>query len=844
LIRSDSSNLKIGMVQAFIGHYPSSNLIKNFLEELGCEVVVTPRTHRHVIDVGSALASSDLCLPIRTFVGHIYCLCREIPDLDFLVIPAIHSEDGMCSACAKYRDVGGVVVRSLTDTLSYHLDDKTLKIFKEEYLVNVRATGNQVPFILMPDIHGIDEVSMKNVCLRLYAQIKGRPPIYKAAFCLPNRIKNVAAKEISGVEKAFKKAYQRFRAENQNRRDLLEKKLKKEDLPRLGLVGRRYLVDDPGLSCDIKNWFQRQGVEVFTPRDLPRDIQDSHARDYTGYYDAHREGQAFIYWAHDKLDGCICLGSFGCHPDGFQIDYLAEYARSLGISCWTFRYDENTGNIGFITRYETILSFLKQKKEIRCGKTRQISVNTKHHRPKADETGRPLFIWPYMGEILNIVLQDAACRLGLDEYILPPDPIDESIINKGRDKFSQTCSPYACTTGSIKATMDKVLESNCFHGSFKPAEPRRSIIMLMVKGEGPCTLGWYSIAQNQQIPGEYGERLKKLGYDFNLLTLGLEDNHSLKELFNISDSKMGRLISRWLEGKEKGWKKRALLFQILLTAIPNALGLWVKLRCLEGLRAYSLIIRAHEIKTGSVKEAYDKALDLMTYKHKLLGILKAYRQGLRVLKQVPQDKKVLPRVVVVGEIYVMLTSFANRGTTETLLPRAGLEVIEGITLSGYIKGCFQEITRRFICSLPVVKSVINWFRSNGITVFEQKVRDTMSGPFLTKEVGGEGLPSVGRAQYHLLQGCDGLVHLYPFKCMPEAISDDALRELAGFYGVRYLSLTFDKEVEIERLKTEVNTFGVLLHAHFKGQKKGFPGKYSEVIKRRKAYRLLRQIIPN
>ena len=137
-----------------------------------------------------------------------------------------------------------------------------------------------------------------------------------------------------------------------------------------------------------------------------------------GFYDSHREGQAFIDWVHRKVDGIICVGCFGCHPDAFQVDFLADHARQLGAACWSFRFDESLSQAGFHTRFETILTFLERRRDARLRhgvagislpvKKEAVSVGQLRRRKSQD-----LFLFGYMGEILNAALEEIAYQLGL-----------------------------------------------------------------------------------------------------------------------------------------------------------------------------------------------------------------------------------------------------------------------------------------------------------------------------------------------------------------------------------------------------------------------------------------------
>lgn len=74
--------------------------------------------------------------------------------------------------------------------------------------------------------------------------------------------------------------------------------------------------------------------------------------------------------------------------------------------------------------------------------------------------------------------------------------------------------------------------------------------------------------------------------------------------------------------------------------------------------------------------------------------------------------------------------------------------------------------RRSWANNPWLRPVLAWLRQRNIYLLEQRVRDVRALPFLNREVGGDGLPSVAHAREGVEAGCDGIVHPYPFKCMP------------------------------------------------------------------------------
>jgi len=850
--RKARNTKKVGLVSAFTGHYLSVQVLGRFLELAGMEVVRSRITTPRVIEAGTTLSSADFCIPLRTYVGHVFYLLSEHPDIEALVAPNVLSEDGLSSTCSKYRDVGGVAIRSLSHSLGYLLarSDRELRsawceLLPPETLSALLERGRRIPEVVMVDLRSLGRDALFQACFEVYAQLAELPPFSRLLRLLPRE-----STLLRRLREAFEAAYRQVVEERPCRAyEILSDPRK----PRLAIVGRRYLVHDPSLTCDLKPWFERRGVAVVTAQDVPREeLFPLYAR-VDGYYDTHKEGQALIDWAADKVDGFISVGSFGCHPDAFQTDFLADYARRRGLPCWVLRYDENAGAAGFHTRYETILAFLEERRDLRLrGEAPQpievegLSARRVSGRPGefSDFPGRagreaavrprpkkPLLVWPYMGEILNLIVEEACHQLGLSEYFLSPVPLTEETMEAGNDRYTESCSPYACSTGTLKSSIARALDLLEEEARRGRAEPRR-IIALMARGEGPCTFGWYAIVQALHLPEEFSSRLRQGGHTLEFATMGLDGfGDFIRDLSEIGDREKLRPVLDYVQAWERGFEglsrfRRSLLRLRLLRFISGLLRpLWAKLDAAEDLRRRSLLLRAHDRRFGDTDRAYRQALELLRQAHSVEEIREAHRRGVELLERVPRDFSPRPRVVVVGEIYVALTSFANRGTVENLLGREGVEVVEGVTLGGFVRHSLREMKRRARRNHPLLRPLLDALSRRGVKLLEQRIRDPEARPFLVHEVGGDGLLSVAHARHEVEEGADGILHLFPFKCMPEGIAKDAVKEIADLYGVRYLSLSFDKETDIERLKTEVSTFASLLRAEMSRRGGGDPSCY-------------------
>lgn len=828
---------KVGIVLAFTGHYPAVQIVERFLKLMGLDVVSSQSTTPKIMEAATTLASSDLCLPLRVYVGHVYHLLQEHPDLDFVVAPNVHSPDAKSSTCAKYRDLGGVAIRSLGNTVSY-LQQHAPGPWVDE-LHRLAGSGASprsgcLPRFLMPDIHTVDRIEIRNVCYDIYADIRGWRPLSKVRLWLPRHRTNI----ISAMEMAANRAYDEVLTRSCGGAAV---SLEDATRPRLAVVGRPYLIFDPLLTCDLKRWFEQRGVAVITARDVPPHLLQTDKVD--GFYDSHREGQAFIDWVHQRVDGVVCVGCFGCHPDAFQVDFLADYARRLGAACWSFRFDETVSQAGFHTRFETILTFLERRRDARLqGRGAPVVLPLKKVEAGArspsrflpqSSSPRPVILWPYMGEILNAVIEELAFQLGLGAYVRPPAPLSERSMFLGDERYTESCSPYAYCTGSLKDSLLKIteeLEARATQG--EEVEPHR-IVLIMLHGEGPCTFGWYALVQKKEIPMEFSARLAAHGHTVEMATAGMDGAADfLRQLGECSVSPHLHCLLEFAEGR-RGIGQ----YGRLLRMWHELMGpVWAKLDALERLRAHSLILRAHELQVGSVAAAYREAVEGMRQAHTLRDIACAEKQGKALLDAVPRDHELKPRVVIVGEIYVALTSFANRGAAETLLAREGIEVVEGIGLAQFTRHSLRNILRRCLRHMGGLRQVVDYLHLHNVDLLSERIRDPQACPFLVHEVGGDGVPTVGAARRHVEEGCQGIVHIYPFKCMPEGIAKDAVKEIATLYGARYLALSFDRETDIERLRTEVSTYAALLRAELASE--SAVGGAKELDRRRKIGRLL------
>ncbi|MBI2875000.1 MAG: hypothetical protein HYY09_07910 [Firmicutes bacterium] len=859
-VPKQGDHVKIGMATAFTVHYRSVKVLRRFLQNCGFKLVRSPRTTPEILAGGTTLTSADFCIPVRTFVGHVDWLVRNHPDLDFLILPNVCGEIKGAKTCSKYRDAGGIALRSVGNTVGYlagrtspRLRERLRALVGEPAMDQIMEVSRGIPRLLQPSIRSLDKDHLRNTCFRVYADVMGLGRLTGALqYLVPRPLRGKWAPHFTRVQEAFDAAYNEVMGREPA---VFGRIFRDAGKPRVALIGREYLLEDPLLSSDLKSFLRRAGAEVLTPWDVPfSELQDTYRRT-PGFYDTHRLFEAFIEWAAPHVDGFVLGGSFGCHPDAFQMEFFLDRIREMGMPAWLFKYDETTGSAGFQTRYETVMGFLTRRRDQRLaagtanlvapdesGRGMAPAVPIALSGPeRSPKQLKPAIIWPHMSPIVDLVVEEIFHQAGLGDYLFPPLPLSETTIELGDHKYTESCCPYAFSTGSLRESISAFMESLVREAAAdgREVEPRR-ILLLQGRGEGPCTYGWYSIVQARDLPEMFKDELSRWDHTLEMATVGLSGIVDLiRELARLGNTGSLRGIVRYIEALDSGRlrtcgpaQRTALTAGLAASIRSLSRTAWVKLDAAEDLRRRSLVLRAHELRRGNTTSAYRRALELLRPAHTVSRIRAAHAEGLRLLEAVPRDGKIKPRVTVVGEIYVALSSFANRGTVENILGAEGIEIVEGITLGKFLRTSLAEMKRRSYVNKGYLRPILEYLsRDLNIYLFEEQKRGRLAMPFATHDVGGEGIVSVAEARKGIEEGAHGILHIYPFKCMPEGIAKTALSEMCDLYSVRYLPISFGKETEVERLRTELATFAELLRLGVRNLGAHTPDLYRERLKK-------------
>lgn len=280
--------------------------------------------------------------------------------------------------------------------------------------------------------------------------------------------------------------------------------------------------------------------------------------------------------------------------------------------------------------------------------------------------------------------------------------------------------------------------------------------ILMAAGARKCRFGYYHYLQDRA--------LKRLGFDCRLVP-----------------------VSQYSA------------YQFAFHVIPDALGVspmrviratWTMIRkSLLTQEFRELLNRKRAVDFEGAEAAYRQALPLIE-SARTEREMRAVQAELRRLFAVNGDRPVL-RFGLVGEIYFMIEQFANQ-EIEKELGRLGVEVVFERSLHRHL--------RHLLSSDPK---------------FTRSAR--LARRYLRECPGGEAHRTVGEAIYFAEHGLDGIVHIFPFTCMPENMALEALEKLSEDAGVPVLSLSFDEHTSRTGLLTRLEAFVDLVKRRKRGR---------------------------
>lgn len=283
--------------------------------------------------------------------------------------------------------------------------------------------------------------------------------------------------------------------------------------------------------------------------------------------------------------------------------------------------------------------------------------------------------------------------------------------------------------------------------------------IFMIGGWGPCRFGYYDVIQEQI--------LKDLGYSFRMGSANNPD--ALRDMLDL----MQRI---------SGARSRLTLYKIFYSIL-------IRLSILDWVLKRYFHTKPYEFVSGEADRILEKSLSLIENSLSLSQLLKSVLTISLWFRRMRKKEGIHPlQVAIVGELFTVLDPSANM-EIDRWLAQKGVEVIKSVWLSDYANDRFR----------------FKPFRRN-----QFKLSSRYARPYLRFHAGGESIESVGKTVYYSKRGVDGVIHIFPFTCMPELVAQTILSKVQKDLHIPILTLIIDEHTGRGGVESRLEAFIDLL----------------------------------
>lgn len=284
--------------------------------------------------------------------------------------------------------------------------------------------------------------------------------------------------------------------------------------------------------------------------------------------------------------------------------------------------------------------------------------------------------------------------------------------------------------------------------------------LAMVSGMWACRFGYYGRVQHKI--------LRDVGFEFDSILLGRD---GLKPVYNkFRDTASGNLTRAWAHAI-RAFRSKAI--------------------AMDDLEKASRRVRPFERRKGSTSEALAEGLSMVHGAHTLKEIKVAGDEALALVEEVevePDSHRPL-RIAVLGEIYAVLEPALNFDID-------------------------RKLGEMGIMSYPVM-SVYKWLfrplKMDPSIIIDERLARRIARPYIAYVLGGEEHQTITGTIRAARKGYDGVIHLYPFTCMPENICRTILPSVEAKYDIPVLNLCLDEHASPTGIATRLEAFVDLLN---------------------------------
>lgn len=325
--------MKIGY-PATLMYYSHFPLWKSFLNALGHEVVISPKTSKNILESGIKDTVTDACIPIKIFHGHVSTLIGKV---DFVLIPRMVSIVKYETFCPKFLGLPEMVKYSIEGVPKILAPKVELKYGFWQIYKALSALGKELG-ATTKELYKAIFIAMKTQSRYEKLLLSGLLPEEALGIIEGNKIS-----ETSGTREASNSI-------------------------NLAVLGYPYQVYDSYITVNMLDNLKKMDVNIWTCEMIPYSQQKKYKeilpKEMFWYYSNAVMRSTYHYLNTNKMDGIIHVTAFGCGPDA-MLDKLMELeCKSRNVPYLNITIDEHTGEAGVLTRIEAFVDMLKIRRDL------------------------------------------------------------------------------------------------------------------------------------------------------------------------------------------------------------------------------------------------------------------------------------------------------------------------------------------------------------------------------------------------------------------------------------------------------------------------------------------------
>jgi len=318
---------------------------ETILTKMNCEIVISPETNKAILERGAKFSSSELCVPMKIYFGHVLTLLEKEPNLDFLFVPRYVSLVKTHYFCPKFMSLPDAVRNTIKP-----------KIPVLEWEINAKVKTH------------IESA------IDLGKQLKvGQKESAEAYVMALNKFKEFKNYQHQGMLFPDIMSIMYPQYVSKNRKKMVKKdgdaEIDAQYPITLLVLGHPYNTFEGIINLNLIERLEKYHVKVVMLENMPEDvfkkmvtINDEFHNHWNMEEEMLQVARYYLIEGIDEIDGVLFLISFACGPDSLIQELIMRDFKKVKKPFLDLILDEHSGEGGMVTRVESFIDMIRRKK--------------------------------------------------------------------------------------------------------------------------------------------------------------------------------------------------------------------------------------------------------------------------------------------------------------------------------------------------------------------------------------------------------------------------------------------------------------------------------------------------